>query len=206
MSSVNRFTKVINNVWRYTFSWLLANIRAKTVKPYLKGDILDIGCGGEYSLTTLLDKGQRYVGIDIQEELIQRLRQTKPSYKFYCLDIEVSDDVLLETINSQFDTIVMLAVIEHLQNPCTILSQCRTLLKPSGNLVITTPTVKGDKLIRFIKAVLGVKQEEEEGYGPHMTSFNEETLISLLAVQNGFKVKLYRKFEFGFNQLIIVSL
>ena len=204
MTSVSRFTKIANNIWRHTFSRFLANIRAKMVAPYLKGDILDIGCG-ETMLTRFLKKGQRYFGVDIQGEVIQKLRQNMPSHEFYCIDIDTGEQTLVETVKSQFDAIVLLAVIEHLKNPQVVLSQCNSLLKPDGLLVITTPASKGDKLIRFIKRTLGVKDELEEGYGPHLINFNEQTLTGLLTAGNEFKVKFYKKFELGFNQLIVAS-
>ncbi len=204
MTLISGYTKIITDVWRRTVAQYLSKKRAEMAKPWLKGDVLDIGCGGEYSLTHFLDAGQHYVGVDIQEELIQRLRQTKPSYEFHCIDVDRENE-LVSTINSQFDTVVLLAVIEHLRHPQAVISQCRSLLKDGGTLIMTTPAVWGDKLVRFIEAALGVKHEEIEKYSPHLIIFNEQTLRNLLTSENKFSVRYYKRFELGLNQLIIAS-
>ncbi len=204
MAVLSRYNKTITSVWRRTAAKYLSKKRGKVIKPWLKGDVLDIGCGGESSLIDFLTSEQRYIGIDIQQDLIQRLRLAKPLYEFYCVDIDSEDNELLSTIKSQFDTIAMLAVIEHLRNPQIALKQCWNSLRRGGTLIITTPTSRGDKLIRLIKRGLRVKQEEGEGYSPHLTSFNEQTLKNLMT-ENKFKPKIYKKFELNLNQLIIAS-
>jgi len=204
MAGLGRYTRFITNIYAHTGAPYLSKKRSYAVKPWLKGDVLDIGCGGESSLADLLDEGQRYVCIDIQEDAIQRLRETKPEHEFYCFDIE-EEGKLLEIMRSQFDTIVLLAVIEHLKNPAALLRQCRSLLKPNGCIVISTPTPRGDKLMRAFKRAFGIKHEELEEYSPHITNFDEQTLGSLLTSDNHLRVACYKKFEFGLNQLIVGS-
>lgn len=202
---MSTYVAFITGVWHRSAAHYLSRMRARAVRPWLKGDILDIGCGGEYSLTNMLNPGQVYVGVDIQQKVISELARENPHCKFHCIDIESSEDSLTSVIKEQFDSIMTLAVIEHLRKPQTVLKQCRVLLKPGGKLVITTPTVQGDKLIRAIKKTLGVKHEEADGYSPHLDSFTKESLSALLTSENLFKLQYYKKFEFGLNQLIVAS-
>ena len=200
----NKYTKIITNLWHRSIARYLSKRRGQMVKTWLSGDVLDIGCGGEYPLTEFLQLGQGYVGVDIQEEVIRRLQKENPDYRYYCIDIE--ENSLTDIIKDRFDTVVMLAVIEHLRSPESVLRQCRNLLKPDGKLIITTPTSGGDKIIRSVKSLLGVKHEEQSGYSPHRFSFDQAGLTSLLAEQGEFRVIKYQKFELGLNQVIIASL
>src|SRR4030042_4570759 len=204
MASLGRYTTFVTNLYAGTAARYLSKKRGKAVLPWLKGDVLDIGCGQESSLADLLAKEQHDVGVDIQEDAIRKLKETKPQHEFYCIDVE-KDGKLLETLRSQFDTIVLLAVVEHLRQPERLLNQCRALLKPEGHLLLTTPTSQGDKFIRTFKKLLGVKHEEQENYSPHLTNFTEKSLHNLLASQSEFKILAYKKFEFGFNQLVVAS-
>ena len=204
MNSFSRYTTFITNLYARTGATYLSKKRSRAVKPWLRGDVLDIGCGGESSLADLLETGQRYVGVDIQKDTIERLKVEKPECEFYCVDVE-EEGRLCDIVNSQFDTIVAIAVIEHLQNPAVLLQQCKTMLRPNGQLVITTPTPLGDKLMRTFKSTLRIKHEEIEEYSPHVTNFDEQSLSDLLNRDNQLEVKCYRRFEFGLNQLIVAS-
>lgn len=114
--------------------------RTNIVEPYLKGNILDIGCGPA-DLIQFLDEDQHYVGIDLNKNLVLQLRKQYPQYEFYERSLEEGID-----LNRQFDTITMIALIEHIKNPANMLRQSHDLLTDDGDLVITTPTPLGDKL------------------------------------------------------------
>lgn len=93
-------------------------------------------------------------------------------------------------LNDQFDYITMVAVIEHLDYPKEVLKECFRLLKKDGLLLITTPTKLANKLMKI--------------YAPntiHKGIFNKNQITELLFPH--FKIRLYKKFEFGLNQLII---
>ena len=204
MNSFGRYTTLVTNLYAHTGATYLSKKRGHAVKPWLRGDVLDIGCGGESSLVDILEKGQRYVGVDIQKDTIERLKVEKPECEFHCVDVEVEGS-LVKTVNSRFDTIVAIAVIEHLKDPAALLQQCKTMLKPGGRIVITTPTPLGDKLMRTFKSTFRIKHEEMEEYSPHVTNFDEQSLSDLLTRENQLEVKCYRRFEFGLNQLIVAS-
>ena len=202
--SYSRYTRLATGLYARTIARYLSRKRCARVKPWLEGDVLDIGCGGESSLADHLAGGQRYVGIDVQEAVIQALREQKPEWEFHCIDIE-QDGRLLDVVRSEFDTIVLLAVIEHLHDPTVVLKQCRALLKPGGHLVITTPSAAGDRLVRAFKRLLGVKHEELEMYSPHQANYNERTLQEMVAGDGHFRIECYKTFEFGLNQLVVAS-
>lgn len=170
--------------------------RIAAVLPFLKGNILDLGCGYT-KIPSLLHPDQRYVGIDHNPTIDQWGLDHFPQHQFYRYDLETEAILGLP----KFDTILMLAVLEHLEDPGRILQQISRLLTPLGKLVITTPTPFGGK-IHTIGTYLGLfyKEARED----HKMFYCKDELLRTLR-NNHFSISLYRKFLFAGNQLIVCS-
>jgi len=168
--------------------------RIEIIKPCLKGNILDVGCGLA-NVAQYLDENQHYVGIDVNERIIKELKENYPDYDFYCCDV----DKHMFIFDRKFDTIIIIAVIEHLKNPENVLWQCKILLKDDVNLIITTPTPFGDK-IHKIGAALGLTSKE--AVEEHHKLYSYENMKSLLT-SHGFKIYIFQKFELGMNQMFV---
>lgn len=170
--------------------------RIQAVAPFLQGDILDIGCG--YSeIIHLLPPTSHYIGVDKNPIAIERMRGKFPNRTFYVLDLECQP---LPLENQKFDTIVMLAIIEHLQHPEYIFEQIPIFMKDSANLLITSPTsiaerihCLGAKLFLFSRLAI------EE----HQHIYSKDSLNTLLN-QFNLVTSEYKKFLLGLNQLWIV--
>ncbi len=177
--------------------------RVQVALPWVKGDVLDIGCGSGL-LARSVGNGQRYVGVDISEDRIYPLKRKyvgHPNYEFWCINVD--EDITGDPpfLNSAFDTIALLAVIEHLRNPERLLSLLHRLLNNQGRLLITTPTSVGDKTGRFISTITsGIKDPPYS----HVRIYGRASLTAL-AEECGFPVQRYRKFELGMNQLLVCS-
>lgn len=179
-------------------------MRSRPVLPYLKGDLLDIGCGRGY-LAQFVGEGQRYVGVDVNPEKIAHLKRLyagRPGFEFWSIDVDADDAVLPSAIaDSAFNTITLLAVIEHLRRPQRVLREARRLLAKRGRLLLTTPSSAGDRLGNIIPLlVLGTRNLPY----PHMSIYNRRSLAALLN-SNGFRIEKYRRFELGMNQLVVCS-
>lgn len=173
--------------------------RNTLVKPYLKGNVLDLGCGAAH-LTDFVPM-RNYIGIDANENTIQRLKEIKPDYEFHQIDLDNKASVLkLKGFKTDFETITLIAVLEHLHHPQIILESCSQLLKDNGVLVITTPSRLGDKVGRVAFQMAGNKNPPF----PHVRIYARQDLEMLLAPL-GFKLREYRKFLLGANQLFICS-
>ena len=110
----------------YLSLWLQSK-RFKKAQPYLKGKILDYGCGtGGLAEFCMIDS---YVGFDKSPELIDMARKNHPGYRFVR---EISE-------RDRFDTIVSLAVFEHLEHPVSVLKEFKEMLNPMGHIVLTIP-------------------------------------------------------------------
>jgi 2-polyprenyl-3-methyl-5-hydroxy-6-metoxy-1,4-benzoquinol methylase len=177
-------------------SGFLTRQRFKAVFPYIRGEILDIGCGYGRILS-LLPPRTPYVGVDSGPEILQYLRQTYPGHEFYQLDLD--KDAL--QLGQRFDTILMLAVIEHLSRPQEALCQAQGHLKPDGRLLITTPSHFGDQIHR-LGARFGLFSQFAAD--DHETIFNQASLHKLLESCD-LQIDRYRRFLYGGNQLFVCS-
>ncbi len=103
--------------------------------------ILDIGCGNGYAVTRFLGKNCDYVlGLDIYKPNIDYASThfTHKGLHFACMDI-----LSLPVHEKNFDIIVMADILEHVQDPETMLLTAIKLLSPDGRLLITVPNGKG---------------------------------------------------------------
>jgi 2-polyprenyl-3-methyl-5-hydroxy-6-metoxy-1,4-benzoquinol methylase len=174
-------------------SSFLQRQRLNIAKPYIHGDVLDLGCG--FGEITGLVPPSNYIGIDGQSKIVDWLKINHTSYDFLCYNLD--NDQLL--FNKKFDTIVMLAVIEHLSNPDNVLSQIPKLLKEDGSLILTTPAPVGDTVHQFgAKIGLFSKHAVED----HEIIFTLDSIKPYL-IRNGLAIKEFRRFLFGTNQLFI---
>jgi len=100
-----------------------------------------------------------------------------------------------------FDTIVALAVIEHINIPeiYQIFKTFKEKLKPDGKIILTTPTKIAKPILNFM-ACIGLA--DKENIAEHKHYWTEKEIYDL-AEKNGFAIIKYKKFQFGFNQLAI---
>jgi len=152
---------------------LLQKMRFKMVLPYLQGDVLDFG-GNKGELSAHVTG--RYYNMNHDHSSLHTYR---------------------------VDTIVMLAVLEHL-DPATVPDLFRTfknLLDPGGRLILTTPA-------RIAKPVLNtlafLHLLDKENIAEHQHYWNAAD-IRTLAHSCGFKVTRHTTFQLGFNQLAVLE-
>ncbi len=176
-------------------SGYLRKRRLMEIRPYLKERILDLGCGPG-SLITLLSPHHSYTGVEREPENVRKLQARYSMHRFFAANL---DEGLAMPSEYRFDTVVLSAVIEHLENPGILLDQLGPALTDDGNLILTTPTPLGDCL-HHLGAVFGLTNPTVVRV--HVRIYRREELESLL-VEHGFAMKYYKTFEFGLNQLIV---
>jgi 2-polyprenyl-3-methyl-5-hydroxy-6-metoxy-1,4-benzoquinol methylase len=177
------------------FSPLLEKIRALKVRAWIKGkSVLDCGCG-RARLLSLLPKDVTYVGIDQDQPLIINNQKRCPKVKFLCANIEQQ----FPPAGLKFDSIVMLAVIEHFQNPQRVLEKLKSNLFEGGRIIITTPAKRS---FFFLKVGSKLGLFSKEAQNEHKKLFLKQELVKLLK-DSGFLIEKYTTFLFGMNQLIV---
>ena len=104
--------------------------------------LLELGCG-EGALGALVKERQkcRVVGIELDEDAAAIAKKK--------LDDVYTGDVrhIIEILHDRFDCIVASELIEHVDDPWSLLGDLRHLTKPGGRLVISIPNVANASII-----------------------------------------------------------
>jgi SAM-dependent methyltransferase len=112
---------------------------AREIRPFLGGDILEVGAGIG-SNTRVLDPGGagRWVCLEpdpeLKRQLVNNARELKarPTYEAVCGTLESMGD-------QQFDTIIYIDVLEHIENDRDELNQAASHLRQGGHLIVLSP-------------------------------------------------------------------
>ncbi|MFQ3661411.1 MAG: class I SAM-dependent methyltransferase [Chloroflexaceae bacterium] len=108
--------------------------RYHAVKPYICGDILDVGCGRGYGFDVLQSLDGTRTGLDIS---LQFLREAQRKYASVSL-VQATGE-LLPFRSRSFDTIIAFEVIEHLDDDVAFLNELKRLIRPGGVIALSTP-------------------------------------------------------------------
>jgi 2-polyprenyl-6-hydroxyphenyl methylase/3-demethylubiquinone-9 3-methyltransferase len=172
-------------------------IRYKIAAPYVGRNVLDVGCGSAY-LIDFVPAVDTYVGLDMDMRFLHMAQRFFPQHQFYQSDLE-HGPLPPEIGTQRFDTVTLMAVLEHLANPQRVVQQLASLLLPGGRIVITTPTPLGHRVHRLGSYIGLFNYEAVED---HKSILGERELTAMLQGAR-LQVESYRQFELGCNQLIV---
>jgi len=106
-------------------------------KPFISGNLLEVGCGEGRGVEQLLPLAASYVGLDKIGEIIEMLQKRFPGVDFR--QAVIPPFVGFEA--NSFDTIVSFQVIEHIPDDKLFLQEIYRMLKPGGKAIISTPNI-----------------------------------------------------------------
>jgi len=112
--------------------------RLRMISEQAEGEILDLG---HAALPNPFLPGDRTVGLDISEPVRPTGYRADEIGSVYNLDQLLG--------NRRFDTVIAGELIEHLDAPYAFLEQVRAVLRPSGRLVLSTPSPLGFPTLLF---------------------------------------------------------
>ena len=166
--------------------------RIQAVAPYLKGRVLDFGCGAG-ALASLINP-EKYLGVEKDDVSLQQARAQFSIYQFM---------PTLPGKQEKFDTVVALAVIEHVSEPISFLITLAEFLEDNhlSRLVITTPHPFVD-WVHNMGAKFGI-------FSKHANDEHEELLnhsrLEMVGNQAGLHMEHYSRFLFGANQIAVYT-
>jgi SAM-dependent methyltransferase len=178
----------------------LARQRAKLTDRLIpldkrSGRILDIGCGTYPYFLNSVRFDEKY-GID-KNVIHDANHQGKQEIFIKHHDMELEGTIPYQ--DNYFDVVTMLAVFEHIETSLLteVLREVRRILKPEGCLILTTPAVWTDPLLRFLSRI-GVLSAEE--IDEHKDRYNHDKVRNYL-LQSGFNQETihYGYFEVFMN-------
>ncbi len=100
--------------------------------------VVDIGCGGGILAESLEQAGATVIGIDMAEGplAVARLHQAESgssvSYQ------QSSAEAFAEQHAGAFDVVTCLEMLEHVPSPPSVIQACRKLVKPGGDVYLST--------------------------------------------------------------------
>ena len=112
---------------------VLDNLNKYFTKKPSEMKILDFGCGSGFFTGELQSNGYKSFGIDISEEAIKfgELKGIK--------NLSVQDSHKLNYPDNNFDAVLSMDVLEHLEDESWAISEVGRILKPSGKFIVMVP-------------------------------------------------------------------
>lgn len=173
------------------FDRFLQRWRIGKALPFIRpGDrLLDVGCYDRSLIDRALPRIASAVGMDAivepgSDERVELLRGHFP------------EDSRFE--DAAFDCIVLLAVLEHVDDPTALARECDRLLAPGGRVIVTVPHPLVDGILdvlMFLRVIDGMSTEEHHGFDVARTaSIFEAAKLPLLREQ---------RFQLGLNRLFV---
>lgn len=111
----------------------------ETIAPLMRTGrrLLDVGCG-EGKITEIARTNfDEIYGLDISKTAL--LKAKERGISTVCVDL---NDGFVSYKDNSFDCITALEVVEHLINPLRFFNDLRRVLKPKGQLLLTTPNIR----------------------------------------------------------------
>lgn len=107
-------------------------------KDYIKGDLLELGCGEGRGIPVIRPLVKSYLGIDKISSVISELESRYEDCRFERMHFPPLSGIM----ENSFDSIISFQVIEHIKNDYEFLIDISRVLKPGGIAILTTPNRK----------------------------------------------------------------
>jgi SAM-dependent methyltransferase len=166
---------------------ILARRRVKAVLPHISGRLLDVGCGSN----RLVRHYANGVGVDV--------------YPWPGADVIVNDTAALQWKSESFDTVTIVAALNHIPNRSAVLNECRRVLKPGGRLIITMLTPRTSRIWHWLRAPWDADQRDRGMQPGEVYGFTSAQLIELFH-RAGFTLLSQERFMFGLNRVYVFGL
>jgi 2-polyprenyl-3-methyl-5-hydroxy-6-metoxy-1,4-benzoquinol methylase len=159
----------------------------ETIRPFLKGEVLEIGSGIGNISRLLVDDGLTVTLSDFDAAYCLRLKErfsAKPNVReIISIDLQHKQfETTYQSYKGKFDTVFLLNVLEHLEDDKAAIKNCSYLLKKGGTLIILVPAYQ----------LLYCRFDKELGH------FRRYTLNKLMALfkTSGFRILNNQYFNF----------
>ncbi len=98
--------------------------------------VVEVGCGAGYAATRLFDHAARFVGLDVDPDVVAHASNANASGG---CEFQVYDGVRIPFEDASFDVAVSFQVVEHVADDRGYVDEIARVLAPGGTLYLTTP-------------------------------------------------------------------
>lgn len=99
--------------------------------------------------------------------------------------------------NEEFDCVVIIDMLEHLEDDAAFIKECHRVLKPAGRLIVNVPHLKKGSILRPIRNMLGLTDAE---HGHLRPGYTQQHLFGLMI--DGFDVEEASTYSRFFVELL----
>ncbi len=147
--------------------------------------VVDFGCGAGKVLEEIkkINPRAKLVGLDVSQRALRSAQKTLPNATF----CEIADGERFPLDNNTADFVFSSEVIEHVYDTENAVSEISRILKPGGNLLLTTPH---HGFLKNLLITLFAFDKHFNPTGPHVRFFSKKTLLNLLK-KYGLEIERY---------------
>lgn len=119
--------------------------------------VLDVGCGNGVISRGVGRQGFNVYGIDVSDKAIEKARQLNdmPNVKF---DVVSAEQLVAE--GKKYNAIICSEVLEHLNNPGSLLQVLYQSLADNGVLIVTVPNGNGPREVLVTKPIIALQKKD----------------------------------------------
>lgn len=122
--------------------------------PLRDARALDVGCGGGILSEAMARSGARVMGIDLSQAVLDVAELHALESKLAVEYKAIAAEELAAASPGSFDLVTCMEMLEHVPDPAATLSALATLVKPCGNVIVST---LNRKPMAFAVAILGAE-------------------------------------------------
>ena len=160
-NEVNKFADIAEKWWDPTGDFkplhVINPLRANYIDKKIPVDglkVLDVGCGGGLLAEALYSKGAKVTAIDVTEANIEVAKLHAQKMQVAIDYRLVTAEELAQKESESFDVVSCLEVIEHVPDPAQLIKACSDLLKPNGQMFLSTLNRNPRS---FVTAIIGAE-------------------------------------------------
>lgn len=166
--------------------------RNRVVLPYIRGDVLDVGCGTNTLLKAYRQQcpDLKSVGVDV--------------YPWEGVDQLILDAAKLPFEAGSFDTVCCIAALNHIPNRLEFLWEAHRILRPGGRCVLTMLPPAFSHFWHTLRAPWDADQHERGMVDGEVYGLSHNAIATLLRSAQ-FSLHSESSFMFGINGLYIAQ-